>query len=959
MRFEVLGPLRVAVADAQEPMPVSAGRLRAVLAVLLWRANHSVPVDELSELVWDGAPPAGPAEAMRALVLRLRRVLGPQAKARIVTRTSGYLIEVSDDELDATQFDALCQDTGTAVRAGDWPTVSATAASALELWRGAPLADVGSQGLRDAWLPRLDQQHIQTLEWQAEAELRLGRHEELIPRLRDLAARHPLREHFHAQLMLALCRAGRQVEALAVYRHARRKLVDELGIEPGPDLRRLHEHILAADTDLLVPPPDNPTPRRSPATASVPRQLPAAVPHFTGRQTELDALTDLSAGTAPAVTISAIDGMAGIGKTALAVRWAHTRVERFPDGQLYVNLRGFDPSRAPTAPGEAVYRFLEALGVPPQRIPADPDERAALYRSRLAGRRVLVLLDNARDVEQVRPLLPGSPGCLVLVTSRNQLAELVALDGAVPLTLDLLTHGEARDLLTRRLGRARVLAEEQAIDELITLCARLPLALNIAAANATLHPARSLAGLVDELRDAHRRLSILTIGSGTADVRAVFSWSYHTLAPGTARVFRLLAIHPGPHAGPEAVASLTALDPDRTHDALQALTRAHLIIEQSPGRYTFHDLLRAYAAEQVRIHDNEAEQQVALHRICDFYLHTAHGADRILHTHRPRLRLDPPAPGTHPLHLADMAAALAWFDTERANLLACQHTAASQAWPSVVRQLAWEQSTFRIRRGHRHDELAAWQVALRTAGDSPDPSAHMIIHRLLGRAHADLGRLAEAFEHLYEALAVAERHDELTEQAHTHRTLALAWEREGDARRELHHATRAVALYRAVGQPMWEADARHMVGWCTARIGDFDTARAHCQAALARQRHHLPTSEGDTLNTLGYIEHHTGHHEKAVEHFEQALALRRAIGNTYQCTDTLDQLGHAHAALGRHRPARAAWRQALDLYREQERMEDAERVERQLATLDLLVTADRENDGARTRRLGTDEQQCR
>ena len=371
MRFGVLGPLQVIAGDSGERSGVSAARLRALLAVLLWRAGQPVSADELAELVWDGAPPRGAPDATRVLVMRLRRQLNERAAARIVTKAPGYAIEVSGDELDAAQFETLTRAAGAAVRAGQWRQAARTASEALGLWRGTPLVDVPSQLLRDRWVPYLDQMHVQVLEWRIEADLHEGRNEELIPELRDLTASHPLQERFHGQLMLALYQCGRQVEAAAAYQHARDVLITELGVEPGPDLRDLHQRILSAAPALAAASPTRPAaaePERVP-----PRELPPTVPDFTGRSAQLRALTQLldrPGQQAPgAVVISAIGGTAGVGKTALAVHWAHQVADRFADGQLYVNLRGFDPSGNPAAPAEVVRGFLDALGVPPEHIP--------------------------------------------------------------------------------------------------------------------------------------------------------------------------------------------------------------------------------------------------------------------------------------------------------------------------------------------------------------------------------------------------------------------------------------------------------------------------------------------------------------------------------------------------------------------------------------------------------------
>jgi tetratricopeptide (TPR) repeat protein len=896
---------------------------------------------------------------VRSVVMRLRRGLGPGLADRIHVHAPGYLIQVSEAELDTLQFEAFCRQADLAGRAGRWDEAARAAAAALALWRGEPLLDMSAGALREEVTPRFEQLRLQALEDGARAELQLGGHEHLIPRLRDLTAQHPLREPFHVQLMMALARAGRRSEALSAYQHARRVLRDELGIDPGPELRRLHEGVLAGDPDLLTPAPARPQSSQPPPSQplspspprpegipwpvgarEVPRQLPAGPRHFVGRASELKALSELQVRHAPAggpVVIVAISGTAGIGKTALAVHWARGHTEFFADGQLYVNLRGFDPSGTPMPPDDALRGFLSALELSPEHIPADLDERAALYRTKLADRRMLIVLDNAQDVAQVRPLLPGAAGCLVLVTSRDQLAELVALRDAIPLTLDLLGDGEARELLTRRLGAERLAGQEPAVNGLIQTCARLPLALNIAAAHATIHPELPLTTLSEELLDSRRRLDTLRIGDGAADVRAVFSWSYRALAPDTARVFRLLGLHPGPDISRAAAASLAALEPEHTVRALQILTRAHLLTEHAPGRYGFHDLLRAYAIDQALIHDTDAERRDALRRVCAFYTHAAHTADRLLHPRRPPLLLDPPAPGTHPQLLPDMPAALAWFEAEHPNLLAAQQAAAAHRWHDVVWQLAWTLSTFHVRQGHRHEELTAWQAALAAAEHLPDPITRVRAYRLVGRAHSELGGHPEAIAHLNQALELAERYDDPCEQAHTHRTLALVWERRGEARRALEHAIRARELYRTARQPIWEAGSLNQAGLYAGRLGEYDTARAHCRAALAVYRQHPdPTGVAEAFLSLGYVEYRTGHHLEAVEHYNEALSLFRTIGNAYQTADSLAALGHPHAALGQREQARAFWRQALEIFQQQGRTQDADSIQRALDALDAL-----------------------
>ena len=558
MWLAILGPLLVH--DGETQVDVPRGRLRVLLAALLMHAGDPLAADALAELVWDGSPPPGAAVTLRSHMTRLRRVLGPLAGARLVTRYPGYLLQATEEEVDALRFRRLCRDGAAALREAAWARADRLLGEALDLWRGAPLADVGSESLRRDEGQDLEALRLQAEEWQIDAALNLGRHAGLVPRLQSLATRHPLRERFHGQLMLALYRCGRQAEALAAYQRARDVLVTELGVEPGPGLRDIHQQILSADPALAVTEPARHAegePQRA-----VPRELPPAVPAFTGRPAELAALTgliDRAAEQAPrAVVISAIGGTAGVGKTALAVHWAHQVAERFGDGQLYVNLRGFDPTGAPAAPAEPVRGFLDALGVAPERIPASLHAQAGLFRSLLADKKMLIVLDNARDEQQVRPLLPAGPGCLVVVTSRRQLAGLAAADGARLLTLDLPSHAEARQMLTLRLGADRAAAESDAVDQIASLCARLPLALAVAAARAHTRPRFSLAALAAELSDIASRLDALDAGDPAASVRTVFSWSYQQLSPDTARMFRLLGLHPGPDITVLAAASLTA-----------------------------------------------------------------------------------------------------------------------------------------------------------------------------------------------------------------------------------------------------------------------------------------------------------------------------------------------------------------------------------------------------------------
>ncbi|GAB3902068.1 hypothetical protein GCM10029964_091850 [Kibdelosporangium lantanae] len=580
-----------------------------------------------------------------------------------------------------------------------------------------------------------------------------------------------------------------------------------------------------------------------------------------------------------------------------------------------------------------MHGFLVALGVTSARIPADLDARTALYRSTIADKRMLIVLDNAATTDQVEPLLPGTATCTVLITCRKKLATLITRYGARHLQLNILTHDEAHALLTKRLGPARVSAEPNAADELIRLCGRYTLALAIMAQNAHTRPHIPLAEFTAELRDLG--LDALDNDDPAASLANVLSWSLRGLTIEQRTVFALLGIAPGPDIGLPAAISLTDLPARHIIQALNALEEASLVARQPNHRYAMHDVIRHYAATLAHQHLGEGLRETALRRVLDFYTHTAHAADRLLDPHNPFIRLDPPAPEPYPHLLPDAPAAMAWFDTERANLLAAQHTAVTHGWHHTVWKLAWTLDTFHNRRGHRHDQLAMRQAALDAVAHLPDRTARIRAHRLLGRACADLRHHEEAIGHLHQALTLAESGHDPTEQAHTHWALGKAWEQQGDIQRALDHSTRALDFYRTLDQQVWEAEALNEVGWCAARLGDYDTGRTHCRAALPLHQHHnYPEGEAATLGNLGYIEHHTGHHRRAIRYYQQALTLFRNIDHTHQMAITLERLGHPHTALGHHTQAHAVWREALQLYHEQGRDNDAERVQRQLDTLD-------------------------
>jgi DNA-binding SARP family transcriptional activator/tetratricopeptide (TPR) repeat protein len=933
MRVEVLGPLTIRHDGKATTVP--AAKQRVLLATLLTRAGSVVPLDELAETMWDGLSPPTASVTIRNYVRRLRMLLAETVGPRIVTRPQGYEIELDDDELDLLRFRQLYRRGAAAIQARAWAEAHEALREGLRLWRGTPLADVPSRVLREDEGRRLEQMRLQAVEWRVEADLQLGHVEQLIPELQTLVALEPFRERFHAQLMLALYRSNRQAEALVVYRRVRDTLVAELGIEPGPALQQVHQRILAGDEQQPVR--QSTVPSGSHA-AAVPRQLPFSVRHFVGRTRELHRLDELraeSTNRAAAVVISAIAGTAGIGKTTLALHWAHQVADQFGDGQLYVNLRGFDPSGEPTATGEAIRGFLDAFGVPAERIPKSLAAQAALYRTLLAQRRVLVVLDNARDSEQVRPLLPGSGGSMVVVTSRSRLEGLAANEGAYLLALDVLSEDEARELLAHRLGADRIAAEPAAVEDLITLCDCLPLALSVAAARIAARPGFSLSALAGELRNAHARLNALDSGESSSSVRSVFSWSYRQLSTGAARLFRLLGLHSAPDISTEALASLAGLPVAGIGGPLTELTGLHLVIERSPGRYTCHDLLRSYAREQADAQDGEAECRAAVHRLLDHYLYSGHAAAMLLRPTQNPLALPPLSDGVTPESFDGHQRALAWYEVEHAVLIAVVQQAADRGFERHAWQLAWTLGDYFDMRAHWNDWAATQRIALAAADRAGDRMGQAHACRHLGRVQIRMGAAARATELLCRALDLyRELHDDIS-QAQTHNSLAQAMEDQERWVDALDHAQRTLDIYRALGHQAGTARALNSVGWGYARLGDHQQALRHCEQALDLLRSlEDRCAEAATLDSLGYAHHHGGDHARAVRCYQQALDLYTELGEPYNQADTLTRLGETQHAAGNAEDARRSWEHAWTILRELDHP-DAETVFANIRRLDV------------------------
>jgi tetratricopeptide (TPR) repeat protein len=682
-----------------------------------------------------------------------------------------------------------------------------------------------------------------------------------------------------------------------------------------------------------------PAPRPGEAAPPGPCQLPQAVAHFTGRAAELAALTDLArqeAGAGGAVVITTIGGTAGVGKTALAVHWAHQIAGWFPDGQLYANLRGWDPAGPPAEPAEALQGFLEALGIPAAQLPAGMQARAGLYRSLLAGRRMLIVLDNAYDPSQVRPLLPGTAGSLVLVTSRSQLTGLAAADGARLLTLDVLDDGDARSLLIRRLGARRTSAEPEAVSDLIRLCERLPLALNIVAARAVAQPALPLANLAAGLH-GQGRLDALDTGEPASSVRAVFSWSYRSLGDAVARMFRLLGLHPGPDITAAAAASLAGIGADQSRRHLADLAAAHLLAERIPGRYAFHDLLRAYAAEQSAACDSEPEQRAAAGRILGHYLHSAHAAATLICPGRDLLLLTEPAEGVTPEQPADTGAALAWFSAERAALSAAVTWAAGAGYGGEAWQLGWTLGRYLQRRGSRQERLAVLRTSLAAAEASADLAGQACIHRDLGTAYKEHEAGEDAERHLLRAMNLYQQLNDSVGQAHTELYLGGLCKSRALNREELDHAYRALHLFQAAGHITGQANALSNAGSSHGDLGEHEEAFACLRRALRLHRDSGNLDgEGYSWANLADTYYHLGQHKEAIDCGRRSAELFRALGNRPPLAAVLTLLGDHLCATGQSQDAGGVWEEALAIL-EDLQDPDASRVRAKLSQPNLAA----------------------
>jgi DNA-binding SARP family transcriptional activator len=924
MEFCVLGPVEVrnggGLVDLGTPMQ------RALLAKLLQHPNQVVSARQLIETLWGAAPPETAPAILHTYVSRLRRALradGDEQSAGDVlrTRAPGYLLRVRQGQLDLDRFQALVGQAGAAAARDDHETAAGLLRSALSLWRGEALANIASDELRRGEAVRLEECRLAALEARIEAELRLGRHGDLVGELSTLVTDHPSRERLHGQLMLALYRSGRRADALACYRRLRQTLADELGLEPGTELQRLHGAILRADPSLdLVAPvgsrngadSDEPLPDAAYPVAVRPGQLPLDTATFTGRERELATLqrllVEVPPGSPPAIV--AIDGLPGVGKSALATRVAHRLSAHFPDGQLYVDLHGA-AGLAPLRPIDVLGRFLRSFGIEGRHLPSEPEEGAGLLRSLLAQRRVLAVLDNAASADQVRLLLPAGPGCAALITSRRHMADL---DGVTHLHLSLLATDEAEALLGRLAGPHRVAAERAAAAEVARLCGGLPLALRIAGARLAARPAWSVRALAERLRDEHGRLDELEL-DGLA-LRASLHVAYRELrGRGTdgddlARAFRLLSLLDGSDVGVSIAAAVLDRPAHATEAILERLVDANLLECVAPLRYRFHDLVRLFARERAANEDPEPARDAAVGRGLARYLATVQRADLLLRPGQPTVDDTPVAP----VALRDRAEALQWLESERANLVAAVGRAAAGPHHRVSWQLANALFGFYDLRGSWDEWEQVSLLALRAARSGGDLRGQAHAQRALGAIAWRRFRLDEATRHLGESLRLHRQIGDPHGEARTLNSLGLVFTAQHRYEDASAYLEDSLDLFRACGDRRGEGNVANNLGDLRRQQGRHDEALTYLLRDLAICRE-LDDRRGAaiTLCNIGEVERDRGHAGEAYDHHMQSLTICRELGDRRGEGLNLDGLGEARRLQGRHREALTLFRQSVTL----------------------------------------------
>jgi len=1016
MRFRILGPLEVWTDG--EWQPITAEKWRSLLACLLLRANQIVSTEVLVDELWGDGPPARAKNLISIYVLRLRRLLGDSDGRLLAYRSPGYILNLADGDLDTARFDALVADGRRALDEGDAVRAAALLSAGLSLWRGPFLGNVPPTPLMSSHAERATEHHLAAIELWAQAAVAADRHDEVITELRGLVGQYPMREGLWLVLMHALDGAGRRVEALEAYGQARTAISDELGVDPGADLRRLYAELLAADaaeaaegaaprrtgkeplapgpvgrgrpsgndgtigaegsgdadsppeggdsepipegelpgtismgsyseaavaTDagiaaaLPVPPPDAAVPR--------PTQLPADIGDFTGRELQVRHLCDmLTNGTAAASTgavpIAFVAGAGGLGKTTLAIHAAHKIRDHFPDGQLYVDLLG--ATAQPARPGDVLARFLRDLGVDGDKVPAGDEERAALYRTRLTGRRVLIVLDNARDAAQVRPLLPGSASCAVLVTTRNRTADLASTRYV---DLNVLDDDEALSLFARILGDERALAEPEATAQVVDACAGLPLAIRICAARLAARSHWPIATMARRLRDERRRLDEMRVGD--LAVRASFQVSYDSLRPSAgqsasqvhpARVFRLLGLWQGPSISLPAAAVLIGVSEQDTadvEDALEGLVDAHLLDSPRPGWYRFHDLLRAYATERAMAEEQEEGRAAAVERLLEWYLYTADAAAHRVAPHRTHIPLEVAADraaGFGAMRFETSEEAFSWYDSERENIVA----ATRQAGQVGLHYVAWRlpAGLFPVfnRRDAWADIIAIHRIAVDSAVLAGARAGEGWVRQNLGQALARI-RDPEALMHLEQALAIRREFGDRAGEAQTALSLGEVHFKTSGPAAGIEPFQVALAAAREADRPSLITLALSDLGEMYLELGRLDEAADSFRQARDVSADRGVYGQAYALHNLGRVYLELGRPQEAIVSLREALSLHEGSGDMNGKATAHRHLGRAYHAAGEFASARRSWTAALEIFHQVGREPESAEVEAALADL--------------------------
>jgi len=930
LRIGLLGPVRAWRGDAE--VPVGPPRQQALLAVLATNANQVISRAELIDAIWGTEPPASAVGSVHTYVAGLRRALEPARKSFqvLVSAGSGYSLRVARDDVDADRFARHRQAARQLLAEGDRDAALAELERALALWSGTPLGSIGGP-FADVERHRLAELRLDVLEERADLLLTMDRPAEVVSELKAVLDDHPLRESSRALLIRALHRHGRTGEAKSVYQAGARLLDDRLGVQPGPALRSVYDKLL----NTAGPTEDSLLPR------VVPSQLPHDTRRFTGRGEELrrlDALLPVAGAVSigGTVVITTIEGTAGIGKTSLAVHWSHLVRDLFPDGQIYLNLRGFDVSDKPVQPHDALFTLLSAFRVPAEKIPQTTLERSILLRNVVAGRRMLMVLDNAVSTDQVTPLLPANQSCVVLVTSRNRLDGLAATGDGRQLTLGLFDEVDSAALLSSYLSPERIDEEREAFDELLALCAGLPLALSIVGARAWCSSNLPLAQFVDELTDAHFRLDALDTGDDAASsVRAVFSWSYAALSPEAKRMFRRLGLHAGPDVSRHAAGALADVTEDEARRQLDELVRAHLLELRGDGRYQFHDLLRVYALERATSDETAAERDAAARRAVRWYLHAANEADRTMLTFKGVHNIiAPPAHWTFP-EPADPEDAKAWFRAEETNLVEAVRRAVELEEHSVAWRLPQTLSSYWYVNNKRWELWSEMlRISLRHAAIDGDLSGQASAHSVLGIIANDLRRYDEAVEHYQQAIALFPQIDDQWLVGITHNSLGHTYVSMGKLPEAMAALRTAAEAYAAIGNTWGRAWALQGIASAHSAMGDHEKALEYGLATLEAW-HDVDYTHGvgSGLNLMGEIHLAAGNYAEAIDYYDQAVRARQSINDRFGIANALQGKALAELRAGRVDAARESYHLALPILTALE-SQDLAMVEEQLAQLD-------------------------